>query len=273
MRIEHASFDRPGSRRYVIADIGGNHGGTLELAKTSILTCAHAGADAVKFQLYRPCDVRTGDPSTEPSIPLEWIPELKKTAEHHDLDFLCTPFSDWAVDELTDYVDAWKVGSFEADGAPFIERLIQSPRFLIVSTGMAQGKAQRDRIMVQLLQRPWSYRACVCHCVSEYPTPFQHAQIRRLTTDNHPFIRGYSSHTSTDVDVLGAVALGAKVIEKHIRFHWSTGPDASSHALPLDRFVIMTGRIRDMEKCLEDNQFQVEAPDGRIVWRAGSVVQ
>ena len=272
MRLQHASFESPSSRRYVIADIGGNHGGSLSKASVAIATCGHIDVDAVKFQLFRPCDVLEGNPSTEPSIPLDWLPELRRVASHHGMDFLCTPFSEWAVRELDEHVDVWKVGSFEADGAPFVSQLIPDRRPLIVSLGMAQGERKRNRIRGALLKRPWLYRTVVCHCVSEYPTPLAHTRAHRISRAD-PFIRGYSSHTTVDADVMVAVALGAMVVEKHIKFVYSEGPDTGIHALGWKDFQRMVRRIRQTEACLEDNQFAVKAPEGRIVWKDGSVVQ
>ena len=136
MRVRHQ--DVAVDSTYIIAEIGSNHAGSKAKALELIRAAKYAGANAVKFQLWWPRDIWDGQ-GEEPfwaqirfGDVQPWLKELRAAAHAADLDFLCTPFSDVAVTELWDYVDAWKISSCESL-CPFTDRILRDDRASILS--------------------------------------------------------------------------------------------------------------------------------------------
>ena len=257
LRLRNAvrsDFIRGDGSIYVIADAGSNHAGELARAKRLIEVSAEAGADAVKFQLFKWPDVakypETCDPRFE--LPEAWIPELAGYANDRGLHFLCTCFAAWSISVVQPYVSAWKVGSFEAT-KDFISR--HDPRKpLLVSLGMVLD----SRLDEMLLEFP---NAIFLHCVSKYPTALENSSLGRI---RYPII-GFSDHTEDDRAALVALGRGAKVFEKHIQCQdQPETPDKGSWALPPIVFKMYVDSLRRGALALKGGEFErATVPMGR----------
>lgn len=251
---------------YIIAEIGSNHGGQKIKAYELIHAAKDAGADAVKFQLWWPRDIWDGQ-GEQPFWAqdkfgdiADWLSDLRGEAHHLDLDFLCTPFSDTAVTELWDHVDAWKISSCESL-CPFTDRILRDDRASILSLGRTSAISN------------WESRAdCLMHCVTDYPTAMENchlSRIRRLA-DSH-WCPGWSSHTgdAVQIDAL-AVAAGARVVEKHLKLEPGSqplAPDSGKHAVAPGTFKYMVSRIRQTEEIMGNPDYRPQplADERRVV--------
>lgn len=219
------------SRCFVIAEVGSNHMGDFLCAVEHVETAARAGANAIKFQLFRPedilidpskCDLRTVlDPA--------WIPRLHAACLEMRVEFMCTPFSAWAVDILDPYVNLWKVGSFEHARADVIDAVEATRKPVIASCG--RGTPMTDE--------PWH----LLYCVSKYPA--EPADICLPEFQPHGRYAGFSDHTVSTVLPSLAVAKGAIIIEKHYRIP-SADPSSPDypHSLDTMQFSEMVKNIR-----------------------------
>lgn len=232
---------------FVIGEIGSNFGNSLEEAIERINIVADAGADGVKFQLYVLEDISKVPQQKDRKweLPPEWIPNLTEAAHRCGLAFLCTPFAPWAVKFLNPYVDAWKVGSFEADSLLFTIHMLPSQKLVLTSTGMLSNHG-----LSQLKKR--FPKVVYLHCVSKYPTSYREANPGRGKKLGS--LWGYSSHTNGFTDVLVALTLGASIIEKHIKFGGVDSPDSGAHALPPESFKTMVQEIRNVDLMLRPGQ-------------------
>ena len=241
------------SRCFIISEIGSNHAGSKDLALQLIDIAAAAGATAVKFQLWKPEDISYVPERIDPKFGnIEpWLPDLVERAHHFKMAFICTPFSTHAVEVLWDYVDAWKIASFESQTN--LMNLVgkDHKRMKIVSLGQVDENQRRAIMRRWTRNKQWAW----LHCVSRYPARDVEAALwrcRLLAESRIPW--GYSSHTDNWFDVTLAVAMGAKIIEKHMRLQASEQPDAPDnldHALTPVKFEMMVRDIRRAEQVVQ----------------------
>ena len=257
----------------IIAEIGSNHDGKLSQATDLIREAAAAGADAVKFQLFvpeklYPAKVANGGRfRANPKIRSlkkyqlnpDWLPQLKKTAESAGVDFLCTPFDPQSAQLLNGLgVKAFKVASGDLTYKRLLERICSFNKPIILSTGMATLKEIDEA--VGLIQSLTCAPLILLHCVSLYP-----AQPQTLNLHTIPFLAdryglpvGFSDHSTTIESSVAAVALGARVIEKHVTISRKLkGPD-HPFALELDEFARLVEAIRNTEAALGEYTKKVD---------------
>lgn len=224
---------------YFIADIAANHDGSLERAKQLIRLSAEAGADAAKFQNFRAPEIVSdygfrslgGQQShqakwkksvfevyNDASIPFEWTPILKQTCDEVGIDYFSAPYDFDAIDMLDPWVPAYKVGSGEIDWLEALERMARKNKPVLLATGAATiGDVQRA---VRTILK-FNSQLVLMQCNTNYTASlenFDHIHLRVLLTYHSMFpdlILGLSDHTPGHATVLGAVALGARVVEKH----------------------------------------------------------
>lgn len=244
---------------YVIAEAGSNHAGSLFRAYELINIAYEAGANAVKFQLWRPEDI--WDSGALPEKPWwadskygdisAWLPQLAARSHDLGLDFIVSPFSQWAVEKCRPWVDAWKIASCEA-ACDFPFRLAQDARPVLVSMGRIRGTP--------------AYADALLHCKTMYPCPPESCQLNRLwelKEDGRPW--GISSHTNNSEDVLAAIAIGAKIVEKHFKLdNQPKTPDDKPNALDRFGFELMVRLIRRSESMFTDFQLEEYKPGRRI---------
>lgn len=250
---------------FVIAEIGNNHNGSLERALQLVDLAAEMGVDCAKFQMrnlgavYRKNSLnKSGDDlSAEYTIDLLkrfelTLDEHRKIAKHcrkKDILYLCTPWDKDSVENLEAIgVAAYKVASADLTNLPLIETLIATGKPLIFSTGMSTTTEIKKT--VEFLNKSKAAFALL-HCNSTYPAPFQNIQLPYLETLRgiHPVV-GYSGHERGIAVSIAAVALGAKIIERHFTLdRGMEGPDHAASLEPKDFKALVEG-IRQVEMAL-----------------------
>lgn len=241
---------------YVIAEIGSNHDGSLEEAVRLIEASAKAGADCVKFQSYR---AETLVAPTHPghatlkrlSLPAAWYPKLKAASDRCGVHFTSTPFDLDAVRELAAVgVPAIKIASGDLTYTDLLRAAAGTGLPLVVSTGAAfLGEVDEA---VRTVRDAGATQLALLHCASAYPATFEAANVRAVATLRAAFgvPVGFSDHTPGHAAALAAVALGGRLIEKHITFDRSRkGPD-HGYALTVGEFADLVENIRAVEAAL-----------------------
>ncbi len=255
---------------YVIAEISANHNRSLERALELVRLAAEAGADAVKIQTYR-ADTITLDSEAAPFLiegtiwhgrrlhdlyheahtPWEWHPAIFAEAARCGVDCFSTPFDPTAVDFLETLAPPLhKVASFEIVDIPLLQKIGATGRPVLMSTGMAT-LAEIDEA-VQALRKAGCGPLALLKCTSAYPAPPEHAHLRTIPHLAEAFgvVSGLSDHTLGSTIATAAVALGARIIEKHFcRSRTEPGPD-SSFSMEPPEFRQMVEDIRKVEKAL-----------------------
>ncbi|HHY89228.1 MAG TPA: N-acetylneuraminate synthase [Chloroflexi bacterium] len=259
---------------YFIADIAANHDGSLDRAKMLIRLAAEAGADAAKFQNFSAPRIVSdygfrslgGQQSHQAkwrksvfevyqaaSIPFEWSAELKAACEEAGIDYFSAPYDFDAIDYLDEYMPAYKVGSGDITWLEAIERMACKGKPVLLATGAADiGEVQRA-VHTVLKVNP---QLVLMQCNTNYTGSienFNHVHLNVLKTYALMFpnvVLGLSDHTPGHAAVLGAVALGARVVEKHFTDDTTReGPDHGFSMNP-DSWRDMVDRTRELERAL-----------------------
>ncbi|OGN89164.1 MAG: N-acetylneuraminate synthase [Chloroflexi bacterium RBG_13_48_10] len=259
---------------YFIADIAANHDGSLERAKQLIRLARQAGADAAKFQNFRAPKIVSdygfthldGQVShqaawkksvfqvyTETSIPFEWTPILKDECDKAGIDFFSAPYDFEAIDMLDQYVQIYKAGSGEINWIEALERMASKGKPFFIATGASDiGEVQRAVHAILKINPQLVLMQCNTNYTAS-PTNYDHLHLNVLTTYATMFpdvILGLSDHTHANAPVLGAVTLGARVIERHFTDSKDReGPD-HKFAMNPEKWVNMVEETRILERSL-----------------------
>lgn len=259
---------------YFIADISANHDGDLERAKALIHLAADAGAHAAKFQNFRANKIVSQkgfeDLGTqlshqakwkksvfevykEASLPLEWTPILKETCQRAGISFFSTPYDMEAADHLDSFVSVFKIGSGDIDWLEFHDHLAAKRKPLLIAAGaselgeivVAMRNLRRSCTSIGLMQCNTNYTGSLEN--------FRHINLRVLECFRLLFpeaVLGLSDHTPGHTTVLGAVALGARLVEKH--FTDDTKRDGPDHPFSMcpTAWREMVERTRELELAL-----------------------
>ncbi len=248
------------NRAYIIAEIGSNHDGDLERAKKLMSLAKESGADAAKFQSFRAETlIKKSHPAWEVirklSLPDDWHKKLKEHADVIGIDFLSTPFDLERLHLLVEVgVPAIKIASGDLTYHELLKAAALTKKPVILSVGHATT-AEVDSA-VQVLISNDCQDLYLLQCISLYPSQTKNANIRvmRGLAERFCFPVGFSDHSPGSLVVLGAVALGASVIEKHFTDDSSRqGPDHSFAMMPQD-FKEMVKQIRELEEALGEYQ-------------------
>jgi len=256
---------------FIIAELSANHKQDIELAKDTIYAMKESGADAVKLQTYTP-DTMTIDCNNEyfqikqgtlwdgktfyelyreAYTPWEWHYELKELAEKLGLIFFSTPFDKTAVDFLEELnVPAYKIASFEITDIPLIEYAASKGKPMIISTGIATLCDIQEA--VEACKRVGNDQIILLKCTSAYPAPLEDVNLKTIPNMAETFncIVGLSDHTLGISVPIAAVALGAKVIEKHFILSKDIETPDRDFSLTPNEFKEMVKAIREVEKAL-----------------------
>ncbi len=255
---------------YVIAEMSANHAGSIEYAKEIIHAAKDSGADCVKLQTYTPdtltidCDNKYFQISggtwggenlyrlyQKAYTPWNWHAELKAEAKKAGLDFFSTPFDKTAVDFLEEIgVEFYKIASFELVDIPLLEYVASKGKPVIMSTGMA-SLAEIDEA-VRAIRGQGCRELCLLRCASAYPAITDEMNLKTMRNMAEIFgvPVGLSDHSMGSVGAVTAVALGAKIIEKHFCLDRAIeNPDASFSMNPAE-FKQMVNDIRQAEKAI-----------------------
>jgi len=255
---------------FVIAEIGVNHNGKIELAKELVKAAVRSGVDAVKFQTFSADKLvtqeapkaayqrRVGE-ATETQYSMlkkleltkDELQELMKCARDLGAIFLSTPFDEQSADLLVRLgVPALKIGSGDLTTLPLLEHVAEKQMPTILSTGMSTlGEVEEA---VQIFRDAGNEELILLHSTSCYPARIEDVNLRVIKTlqQAFQFPVGYSDHTLSTTVPIAAVALGAVIIEKHFTLDRTLpGPDQQASMEPSELKEIVTN-IRVMEKAL-----------------------
>lgn len=228
----------------IIAEIGINHGGSLQIAFDMVDSAAEAGAEIIKHQTHIASDEMSSDArKVIPSHTKESIYEiidscslsepeeiaLQKYVHKKGLIFISTPFSRAAADRLIRMdIPAFKIGSGECNNYPLIKHIAKEGKPIILSTGM--NTIESVSKAVEIFQ-DYNVPYALLHCTNVYPTPPDLVRLGAMTELQKKFpgaVIGLSDHTVTNYPALGAIALGASIIERHFTDSMDReGPDIS----------------------------------------------
>ena len=255
----------PGFPAYIIAEIGSNHDGDIERAKMLIREAKKTGADAAKFQSFQVENLINSkwqsngswdqDPSwnilKRLSIPIDWHRELQRTANDVNIDFISTPFDCERTQLLVDLdVPAIKIASGDLTYFELLKAAGKSGKPVFLSTGHSTlGEVESA---MKVLWETGCKDIALLHCASIYPCSFKDVHLPAMAALRGSFLVqiGYSDHSLGNTVPLGAIALGACIIEKHITDDKSRkGPD-HSFASDLHEFTQMVTQIRQLETAL-----------------------
>jgi N-acetylneuraminate synthase/N,N'-diacetyllegionaminate synthase len=262
----------PDQPAFFIAEAGVNHNGNVENAKRLVEIAADAGADAVKFQTFRAQELasaaapkakyqqdHTGADQSQfemlkgLELSAENFQELEKHAHRKGIIFLSTPFDTESVDMLDHLgVPAFKIPSGEITNWPLLEYIAAKQKPVILSTGMSYLSEVGDAIGV--IRAAGCSQLAVLHCTSNYPATAASSNLRAMQTISESFDvpTGLSDHTLGMEMAIAAIALGARIIEKHFTLDKSLpGPDHQASLAP-DELRILIHSIREVESGMGD---------------------
>ena len=256
---------------FLIAELSANHQGDLELAKETIRAAKRAGADCIKLQTYTPdtitLNVRNDyfkidqgtawdgrylyDLYQEAHTPWKWHKELFDIAREEGLICFSSPFDNLAVDLLEELeAPAYKIASFEITDIPLISYVASKGKPIIISTGIAD---ESDiRMAIDACKEKGNDKIAVLHCTSAYPAKSEDANLLTIPEIKRRFdvVVGLSDHTLGIEAPIAAVALGARIIEKHFILDKKLGGVDSHFSLDESSFGRMTKAVRRVEKML-----------------------
>lgn len=257
-----------GTPAYVIAEIGFNHGGDVDLGIEMIRAAAASGADAVKFQTYKADGLTvTSNPHFDlikgGELDFAGHQRLLQAAKDAKVTFFSTPFGLDMVELLEKLgAPAYKIASMDLDNPPLLEAVGKTGKPIILSTGMGTlGEIERA---VHVIEATGNRQIMLLHCVSEYPPAPEKANLRTIAQIAAAFPQysvGYSDHVLGNAASLAAVALGAVAIEKHFTTGKDLpGPDHAISADPQD-LAEMVRDIRIIEAALGRACADLSRPD------------
>jgi sialic acid synthase SpsE len=226
---------------FIIAEIGCNFEGSLDRAKEMVKAAAAAGADAVKFQTFIPDRLVTKDApkfwdikgcpgetqyeefEATPRLSLNQYKELKKLANSLGLIFFSTPSDEESADMLEGIgVPLYKISSMDITHLPLLKHVARKGKPVILSTGASTIEEIREA--VEAIESEGNHQIAILHCITNYPTKIEDANLNMMKHIMEAFPKypvGYSDHTKMPESMYvlaAAVAMGAKVIEKHFTF-------------------------------------------------------
>lgn len=259
------------SPTFIVAEMSGNHNMDFDRAVEILKAAREAGADAVKIQTYTadtitldcddPCfQITQGtlwDGITLHKLyqtaytPWEWQPRLKKMAEEMGLLLFSSPFDFSSVDFLEEMdVPAYKIASFEITDIPLIRKVARLGKPVILATGIA--RLADIELAVQTCREEGNEQVLLLKCCSAYPTPYEDVNLRTIPNLAETFqcLAGLSDHTMGTAVATGAVALGAKMVEKHMTLCRSDGGPDAAFSMEPQEFKEMVDNIRILEKAL-----------------------
>lgn len=249
------------SQVLIIAELACEHGGSIGAAKRLIKAAKEAGADIAKLQIHVleeemvPDTIKFWAGSMDNVLrrvnlgTLEQHQELKKYCAEIGIAYLCTPFCREGADILEKVgVDGYKTGSGELTNIPMLRHIAKKGKPMIVSTGMSTLAEVKESVQA-LREEKVSF--ALMHCISEYPAHYEDLNLGMIKNLESKFgcPVGFSDHTNEIYSAIAAVAMGAKIIEKHFTIRDLHGPDDMVSLDPV-QFGEMVRAIRKIEKSL-----------------------
>lgn len=286
---------------YIVAEIGCNHNGDIELAKQMISIAKECGVDAVKFQTFKSEELiskyapkaeyqikNTGEQETQLEMTKkleltydEYI-ELEKYAVELGIDIFSTPFDLQSIDFLMSREQKiWKIPSGEILNLPYLEKIanyVKKEGQIIISTGMSSIDEIKACLEVFEHKSISKNRITILHCNTEYPTPYEDVNLNAFNNLKEIFPGykfGFSDHSSSYYAAFAAIPYGITFIEKHFTLSKDfKGPDHKASLDPLELKELCKG-VRIIEKCLGSNKKFITSSErkNRIVARKSIVAK
>lgn len=281
---------------YFIADIGANHNGSLEKAIELIHLAKEAGADAAKFQNFQADKIvsKTGfdklsgklshqskwkksvfEVYEDASISKDWTKTLKETCNKVGIDYFTSPYDFESVDLVDPYVDLYKIGSGDISWLDIIGHIISKNKPVLIATG-ASDDIDVKRVMDYSLAK--TKDIVLMQCNTNYTGSSENFKycnlnvLKKFAKDYPNVVLGLSDHTSGHATTLGAIALGARVIEKHFTDNNNQeGPDHGFAMNPktwrdmVDRSYELLSALGDGIKRVEPNEIQSQVVQRRCI--------
>lgn len=282
MHIGDRKIDLKG-KTYFIADIGANHDGQIERAKSLIRMCAEAGADAVKFQHFKAEKIVSDigfkslnkkylshqsrwsksvfEVYQEASINISWDQELKVVCDQYNVEYMTTPYDKDMVDHIDQFVQAYKIGSGDISWTQHIKYIASKGKPVL----LACGAATLDDV-VRAVEAVMEYHSeiAILQCNTNYTgsdSNLDHINLNVIKTLRNMYPNlclGLSDHTSGHATALGAVALGCRIIEKHFTDdNTREGPDHGFAMNPAS-WKLMVDTTRELERALGNGVKKIE---------------
>lgn len=273
---------------FIIAEMSANHLMDYDRAVQIIKAAKYAGADAIKLQTYLPdtitIDCDNKDFQIEDGLwkgttlhklyqtaytPWEWQGKLKQVAEELGLICFSSPFDLTAVDLMEELdMPAYKVASFEINDIPMLRKIARLGKPIIISTGIAYMADIEEALKV--CYEEGNKNVILLKCTSAYPSPYEDINLKTIPTIKKAFncLVGLSDHTLGNAVAVGSVALGAKVIEKHLTLKREDGGPDADFSMEVEEFKEMVDNIRMLEKALGFENYKLT--DKQIKSRKGS---
>ena len=274
---------------YFVADVAANHDGDIERAKDLIYLCAEAGADAAKFQHFSADTIvsdygfkNLGEQQShqaswsesvfetykKASLDESWTPILKETCDKAGITFFTSPYSLELVDSVNDYLSAYKIGSGDITWLEIIDYIAMKNKPILLATGASTENEVR-LAMNQIMQH--TNEVVLMQCNTNYTASLENFKYINLNVlkeyrDQYPnVVLGLSDHTPGHSTVLGAVSLGARVIEKH--FTDDNNREGPDHKFSMNYFSWrdMVDRVRELELALGKTVKKIEENEKETV--------
>lgn len=264
---------------YIIAEMSANHLMDFERAKDIIYRLKDSGADAVKLQTYTADTITINSDNEEFQIhgglwdgevlyslyqkaytPWEWQEELMKYANSLGMACFSSPFDHTAVEFMERIgMPAYKVASYEINDIPLIRKIAKTGKPVIISTGIAYMEDVERALRV--CREEGNEDVILLKCTSAYPCPYEDMNLNviPLMQSTYDCITGLSDHTMGSEVAIGAVALGARVVEKHVTIRRSDGGPDGAFSMEIEEFTDMARQIRNVEKALGRASFELTA--------------
>ncbi len=254
----------------IIAEAGVNHNGDYNIAKKMVDAAKEAGADYIKFQTFIPEKLVSKyadkaqyqkETTSANESQLQMLKrltltnknfiDLKNYCDQKNIGFLSTPFDLESIEFLEKLnMDFWKIPSGEVTNLPYLERIAQTGKKVIMSTGMCDMKD--INAAVDILEYNGCQEIILLHCNTQYPTPFEDVNLKAISSIKKETGKmvGYSDHTKGIEVPIAAVAMGAVVIEKHFTLDKNMGGPDHKASLEADELKNMVYAIRHIEKAM-----------------------
>jgi len=282
------SYETKLYKPYIIAEIGVNYEGSIQLAKRLVNEAKEGGADAVKFQSYKAETIASKDspsywdtnkePTTSQyelfkkhdSFGVDEMQELKKYCDEIGIEFMSTPFDTISADYLNDLMDVYKISSSDITNKPFIEYMCKFNKPIILSTGASSISEIAEA--VEWIEK-YGNPLALLHCVLNYPTPDKNASLGMIMDLKVRFpdkIVGYSDHTlPNDMKVCEmATMLGSVIIEKHFTHDKTLPGNDHYHAMDKEDLKLFRSNLERTFEIL--GSFKVKVLENEALARANA---
>jgi sialic acid synthase SpsE len=257
------------NKPYLIAEIGSNHNGNMQLCEKQIKLAAKAGADAVKFQKfneknifskssYKKNKLLKSSDVKKFTLSLHQMLKIKKICQKYNIDYGITPLSYEEVDEIVNNVgvDFLKVASCDANNIEFVKYIAKKKKPTIISFGMCNHKEIKKTTDSFL---KINQRLAIMHCVSIYPTPFNKINLKKIPNLQNLFKNikvGFSDHSLGITATLASISVGAKLIEKHFTSNKKLKGWDHSMSLNYDELKELALKAKQIMECFGSSKLE-----------------